>query len=206
RIRDIRTSERLFYQKITDIYATSIDYDPKSEITQSFFATVQNKLHWAIHGQTAAEIVHGRADASKPNMGLTTWKNAPKGPVRKKDVTIAKNYLTREEIQELNRIVSMYLDYAEDQARRKKPMHMTEWADRMDSFLQFNERDVLAHVGQISHEFAEEHALTEFRKYDADRIRKLAELPTSDFDLMVDEVRGIEKSEEGNPKEGDNEA
>ncbi|MCA9444397.1 MAG: virulence RhuM family protein, partial [Candidatus Omnitrophica bacterium] len=135
RIRDIRTSERLFYQKITDIYATSIDYDPKSEITQSFFATVQNKLHWAIHGQTAAEIVHGRADASKPNMGLTTWKNAPKGPVRKKDVTIAKNYLTREEIQELNRIVSMYLDYAEDQARRKKPMHMTEWADRMDSFL-----------------------------------------------------------------------
>ena len=123
-IRDIRSSERLFYQKIADIYATSIDYDSKAEITQTFFATVQNKLHWAIHGHTAAEIVKMRADAGKPNMGLTAWKNSPKGPVRKTDVTIAKNYLTHEELDALNRIVSRYLDYAEDQARRRKTMHM----------------------------------------------------------------------------------
>lgn len=121
RIRDIRASERLFYQKITDIYATSIDYAPAHPISQTFFATVQNKLHWAIHGHTAAEIIQQRADASKPHMGLTTWKNAPHGPIRRADVTVAKNYLSEEEIRELNRIVSMYLDYAEDQARRKRP-------------------------------------------------------------------------------------
>jgi hypothetical protein len=128
RIRDIRASERLFYQKITDIYATSIDYDAKAPITQTFFKTVQNKLHWASHGQTAAEVIRARADARQPHMGLTTWKNAPRGPIRKADVTIAKNYLTHEEIVELNRVVSMYLDYAEDQARRKMPMHMRDWA------------------------------------------------------------------------------
>jgi hypothetical protein len=128
RIRDIRASERLFYRKVTDIYATSIDYDPQSETAQTFFAIVQNKLHFAVHGQTAAELLCERADAAKPNMGLTTWKNAPRGPVRKADATVAKNYLSEEEIRELNRVVTMYLDYAEDQARRHRPMHMAGWA------------------------------------------------------------------------------
>ena len=164
RIRDIRASERLFYQKITDIYVTSIDYDPKEEISQTFFATIQNKLHWAIHGHTAAEIIAGRADAGKPHMGLTTWKNAPDGPIRKADVTVAKNYLNEEEIKELNRIVTMYLDYAEDQARRQRPMHMRDWIARLDAFLQFNERNILTHAGKISHQLAGEHAEGEFEK------------------------------------------
>jgi hypothetical protein len=164
RIRDIRASERRFYQKITDIYATSIDYDPTHPITQTFFATVQNKRHWAIHGHTAAEIVTQRADAAKPNMGLTTWKNAPRAPIRRADVGVAKNYLAREEIAELNRIVTMYLDFAEDQARRKKPMHMAEWITRLDAFLQFNERNVLTHAGSVSREFAVQHAHAEIRE------------------------------------------
>ena len=157
RIRDIRSSERLFYQKITDIYATSIDYDKNAGITQEFFATVQNKLHWAIHGHTAAEIVRLRADATRPNMGLTTWKNAPAGPVRKTDVTIAKNYLSHEELDALNRIVSMYLDFAEDQARRKKTMQMADWVARLDAFLQFNERNILQHAGKVSHQIGRAH-------------------------------------------------
>ena len=164
RIRDIRASERLFYQKITDIYVTSIDYDPKEEISQTFFATIQNKLHWAIHGHTAAEIIAGRADAGKPHMGLTTWKNAPDGPIRKADVTVAKNYLNEEEIKELNRIVTMYLDYAEDQARRQRPMHMRDWIAKLDAFLQFNERNILTHAGKISHQLASEHAEEEFEQ------------------------------------------
>jgi hypothetical protein len=155
RIRDIRASERMFYQKITDIYATSIDYDPAHPISQTFFATVQNKLHWAIHGRTAAEVIKERADASRPNMGLTTWKNAPGGRIRKADVTVAKNYLSHEEISELNRVVTMYLDYAEDQARRKKPMHMATWVERLDAFLEFNERNILTHAGTVSHALAE---------------------------------------------------
>jgi len=186
RIRDIRASERLFYQKITDIYATSIDYDPNAEITRSFYATVQNKLHWAIHGHTAAEIIHQRADGGKPHMGLTTWKNVPHGPIRKADVTIAKNYLTEAEIGELNRVVSMYLDYAEDQARRNRPMHMTAWAARLDSFLQFNERNVLTHAGAVTRELAEQHALDEFGKYEEQRRRLEAVQPTSDFDRLVE--------------------
>jgi len=194
RIRDIRSSERLFYQKITDIYATSIDYDPKAEITKTFYATVQNKLHWAIHGHTASEIVLRRANASKPNMGLTTWKNAPKGRIRKTDVTVAKNYLTQEELQGLNRIVSMYLDYAEDQARRKKPMHMADWTKKLDAFLEFNERNILENAGNISHQLAEEHARAEFDKYDAERRRLEAESPQSDFDMMVEEAKKLEKS------------
>jgi hypothetical protein len=192
RIRDIRASERMFYQKITDIYATSIDYDPTHPVSQAFFATVQNKLHWAIHGRTAAEIVVERADAGKPNMGLTAWKNAPKGPIRKSDVSIAKNYLSQDEISELNRIVSMYLDYAEDQARRKKPMHMAEWVERLDAFLQFNERNILTHAGSISHELAEQHALDEFAKYEEERHRLEATQPTSDFDKAVEEVKRLE--------------
>lgn len=191
RIRDIRASERLFYQKITDIYATSIDYDPKAEITQTFFATVQNKLHWAIHGHTAAEIVHQRADAQKPHMGLTTWKNAPQGSIRKADVTVAKNYLTEQEIRELNRIVTMYLDYAEDQARRRKPMHMADWVEKLDAFLAFNERDILTHAGKISQTLAEERAHAEFEKYETQRRRIEASKPTSDFDRFVERTRQL---------------
>ncbi len=185
RIRDIRSSERLFYQKITDIYATSIDYDPNADLTKEFFATVQNKLHWAIHGHTAAEIIRNRADAGKPNMGLTTWKNAPHGPVRRADVTVAKNYLGERELRELNRIVSMYLDYAEDQANRRQPMHMADWIAKLDAFLQFNERNILSHSGEISHQLAEEHAIREFVKFDAQRLSLTAKQPTSDFDKIV---------------------
>jgi hypothetical protein len=188
RIRDIRASERLFYQKITDIYITSVDYDKNAELTKQFFATVQNKLHWAIHGRTAAEVIRDRADASRVNMGLTTWKNAPKGAIRLSDVEIAKNYLTQPEIEELNRIVSMYLDYAEDQARKKKPMTMRDWVEKLDGFLRFNERDVLGHKGSISHIEAIEHAHVQFAAYDA---RRLADL-CSDFDELLDQARRLE--------------
>jgi hypothetical protein len=190
RIRDIRSSERLFYQKITDIYATSIDYDPAHTISQTFFATVQNKLHWAIHGHTAAEIVRRRADAAQPHMGLTTWKNAPAGPVRKADVTVAKNYLSRDELDQLNRIVSMYLDFAEDRARRKKAMHMADWVGKLDAFLQFNERNILTHAGTVSHHLAEEHAHAEFARYDEQR-RLLEAQTVSDFDAALEEVKQL---------------
>lgn len=192
RIRAIRASERMFYQKITDIYATSIDYDPIHPVSQTFFATVQNKLHFAIHGRTAAEIIKGRADATQVNMGLTTWKNAPHGPIRRADVTVAKNYLSQEEITELNRIVTMYLDFAEDQARRKKPMHMAEWVQRLDAFLQFNERNILTHAGEVSHQLAEEHAHAQFEQYEAERRRIEAAQPNSDFDRAVEEVKRLE--------------
>jgi len=182
----------MFYQKITDIYTTSIDYDPIHPVSQTFFATVQNKLHFAIHGCTAAEIIKGRADATQVNMGLTTWKNAPHGPIRKADVTVAKNYLSQEEITELNRIVTMYLDFAEDQARRKKPMHMAEWVHRLDAFLQFNERNILTHAGAVSHQLAEEHAHAQFEQYDAERRRIEAAQPNSDFDRAVEEVKRLE--------------
>jgi len=196
RIRDIRASERMFYQKITDIYATSIDYDPTHPISQTFFATVQSKLHWAIHGQTAAEVVRDRADGSKPNMGLTTWKNAPHGQIRKADVAVAKNYLTQEEISELNRIVSMYLDFAEDQARRRKTMHMAEWVERLDAFLQFNERNILTHAGSVSHQIAEQHAHRGFARHEeARRLREAAE-PVSDFDRVVEDVKRLESAPE----------
>ena len=192
RIRAIRASERMFYQKITDIYASSIDYDAAHPISQTFFATVQNKLHFAIHGHTAAEIIKGRADAVEPNMGLTTWKNAPHGPIRKADVAVAKNYLSQPEIAELNRVVTMYLDFAEDQARRKKPMHMAEWVQRLDAFLQFNERNVLTHSGAVSHQLAEAHAHEQFERYDAERKRWEVALPTSDFDRAVEEFKRLE--------------
>lgn len=197
RIRDIRASERMFYQKITDIYATSIDYDPTHPTSQTFFATVQNKLHWAIHGRTAAEIIAERADATRPNMGLTTWKNAPAGRIRKADVTIAKNYLSQEEISELNRVVTMYLDYAEDQARRKKPMHMADWVGRLDAFLEFNERNILTHAGTVSQRLAQELAHAEFEKHDGECRRLEAEQPTSDFDEVVEEVKRLK---EGDPR------
>ena len=191
RIRAIRASERLFYQKITDIYATSIDYDGIAEISRQFFATVQNKLHWAIHGQTAAEIVHHRADARKANLGLTTWKNSPHGPIRRADVEIAKNYLNEAEITELNRIVSMYLDYAEDQARKKKPMHMRDWSEKLDAFLRFNEREILTHKGTITHELAMAHARGEFEKYEEQRRGLEVSQPSSDFDRLVEQTKQL---------------
>jgi len=194
RIRDIRSSERRFYQKITDIYATSIDYDSRASVTQEFYATVQNKLHWAIHGQTAAEVVHDRADSRKPNMGLTTWKNSPKGKIRKTDIVVAKNYLNGNELSALNRIVSMYLDYAELQAENRKPMHMADWVKKLDDFLKFNERNVLTHAGKISQEMAQERAENEFEKYESEQRNLEASNATSDFDRALTEVRTIEKS------------
>ena len=185
RIRDIRTSERLFYQKITDIYATSIDYDASAELTQLFFQTVQNKMHWAAHGHTAAEVVKERADSARPNMGLTTWKNAPTGPVRKADAAIAKNYLTRDEIESLNLIVSAYLDFAELQARSHRSMHMVDWIAKLDDFLRLSDRDILTNAGQISHQLAEEYAHAQFERYEHERRQLEVEQPSSDFDKTV---------------------
>jgi len=198
RIRDIRASERRFYQKITDIYATSIDYDGKAAITQEFYATVQNKLHWAITGRTAAETVVARADADKPNMGLTTWKNAPKGPIRKADIGVGKNYLGEEEIAALNRIVTMYLDYAEDQAARQAPMHMTDWVKKLDAFLTFNERNILRNAGKVSAAMAEDHAAREFAKFERARLERKVKEPTSDFDKLVDKAKRLKPG--GAPK------
>jgi len=166
RIREIRASERRFYLKITDIYEQcSIDYNKDAEITQTFFKTVQNKLHWAITGHTAAEIIARRADASEPNMGLKTWKNAPKGKILKGDITIAKNYLEEKEIKALERVVTMYLDYAENQAARQIPMKMTDWVSKLDAFLQFNEYDILKNAGKVSHEVAKKLAEKEYGKF-----------------------------------------
>lgn len=180
RIRDIRASEKRFYKKITDIYATSIDYDPNAKITQQFFATVQNKLHFAIHGHTAAELIHKRADASKKNMGLTTWQG---DKVRKSDVTVAKNYLTEDELDELNHIVTMYLDYAELQAKRKKPMYMKDWIGRLDAFLEFNEQDILTNAGKISREVA--NKLAE-EQYDIFHQKRLTHPEKDDFDEFLE--------------------
>jgi hypothetical protein len=182
RIRDIRSSERRFYQKITDIYSQcSADYDSNSKITENFFATVQNKLHWAITKLTAAEIIVKRADSNKENMGLTSWKNSPKGKIRKKDIYIAKNYLDKDELDNLNRIVSMYLDYAEMQAKNKKIMYMEDWVKKLDAFLKFNEKEILSDSGKITNEIAKEFAETEFEKY---RIIQ-DKLFQSDFDKLV---------------------
>jgi hypothetical protein len=182
RIRDIRSSERRFYQKITDIYAQcSADYNKKSETTRDFFATVQNKLHWAIARQTAAEIVYGRADAKKTNMGLTTWKNAPKGAIRRPDVSIAKNYLDEKELSKLNLIVTMYLDYAELQAKNRQVMYMKDWVTKLYAFLQFNEQEILLDNGRVTHEIAKAFAEQEFDKYRAEQDRVLV----SDFDEFL---------------------
>lgn len=182
RIRDVRSSERRVYQKITDIYAQcSIDYDPNHELSREFFATVQNKLHWAIVGETAAEIVHNRVDADKQNMGLTSWKNSPYGKIRKNDVVVAKNYLSLDELDFFNRIVTMYLDYAEMQAKNKKVMYMRDWIQKLDAFLQFNEKEVLEHKGKISHDVAVALALSEYEKY---RIIQDKEY-LSDFDKLL---------------------
>ncbi|XQY91884.1 virulence RhuM family protein [Metabacillus sp. HB246100] len=179
RIRDIRASERRFYQKITDIYATAVDYDGKAEVSKEFFATVQNKLHFAIHGHTASELIAERADAMKENMGLTSWKG---DKVRKQDVKVAKNYLTEKEMKSLNRIVTMYLDYAEDQAERNQPMYMKDWIEKLNAFLQFNGREILENAGKISAKVAEQLAVQEYEKFNQSRLEKNIE---SDFDEFI---------------------
>lgn len=180
-IREIRASERKFYQKITDIYATAMDYSADAETTKTFFAAVQNKLHFAIHGHTAAELIAKRADSSKDHMGLTTWKNAPDGKILKPDVAVAKNYLTEKELKSLDRFVTMYLDYAEDQAERNIPMTMEDWADKLNAFLRFNERDILDNPGKVTQEIAKAFAESEYEKYRIVQDR----LFESDFDRHI---------------------
>ena len=191
RIRDIRSSERRFYQKITDIYSQcSADYDINSPVTKDFFATVQNKLHYAVTHHTAAEIIYDRADSTKPNMGLTTWKNAPRGRIRKSDVSIAKNYLDETEMRNLNEIVTMYLDYAERQARRGNIMYMKDWAQRLDAFLRFNEEEILRDKGRVTAAIAKAFAESEFEKY-----RAIQDLTyQSDFDRLIEETFGDDRT------------
>ena len=191
-IRDIRSSERMAYQKITDIYATSIDYSPKAEDTKQFFATVQNKLHFAITMQTAAEIIATRARSDKPNMGLTSWRKAPGGKIMPSDVAIAKNYLDKPELDHLNRIVSMYLDYAELQAVRNKPMYMKDWIEKLNAFLKFTEYEILTNAGQISHEVAMALANKEY-----ERFKKIQDKNyISDFDKEIKRITGKKDDDE----------
>ena len=184
-IREIRLSERRFYQKITDLYATSVDYDSKSPITINFFKKVQNKMHYAVSHQTAAEIIYNRADSEKEYMGLTSWKNSPNGKILETDVVIAKNYLSKKELEQLELIVSAFLDLAEARAKRNIPMTMEDWATRIDKFLLSDDRDILKDAGKISHEIACDKALTEFEKY---RVKQ-DKLYKSDFDLLIEESK-----------------
>ena len=194
RIREIRASERRFYQKITDIYAQcSIDYDPKAQLTLTFYKTVQNKLHWAITGQTAAEIVAKRANAELPNMGLTTWKNAPKGKILKPDVSVAKNYMQQNEIDELNRIVSMYLDYAENQAKRNVAMTMNDWIQKLDAFLQFNEYEILSNAGTIRNDVAKRLAEQHFEQFRIEQDKRFE----SDFDQLAKKLSSSKPKKDG---------
>ena len=188
KIREIRASERKFYQKITDIYATASDYDKTATSTHRFFATVQNKLHWAIHQHTAAELIVSRVNAEKKHMGLTTWADAPDGKIGESDVVVAKNYLSEKEMRSLDRIVTMYLDYAEDMAERKIPMTMEDWEKRLTAFLAFNEREILTNAGKVTAEVAKQFALSEFEKHRVvqDRLFK------SDFDLFLESVEQID--------------
>lgn len=192
RIREIRLSERKFYQKITDIYATSIDYDLSSTATKRFFATVQNKLHWAIHGQTAAEVVYNRADAKKENMGLNSWSDAPNGKIQKFDVTVAKNYLNDKELASLQRLVSAYLDLAEDMALREIPMTMSDWELRLNRFIEATDREILNDSGKISAEIAKAHALSEFEKYRVIQDKNYL----SDFDKQIAILENNKSSED----------
>jgi len=193
RIREIRASERRFYLKITDIYEQcSIDYDKNASITQTFFKTVQNKLHWAVTGKTAAELIAERADASKPTMGLTTWKHAPEGKIIKSDVIVAKNYLIEKEVKELERIVGMYLDYAENQAARQIPMKMEDWVKRLDSFLQFNEYEVLTNAGSVSAEIAKKLAEEQYAQF---RVKQDREFE-SDFEKEIKRIGTAPKKDE----------
>jgi hypothetical protein len=186
RIRDIRSSEKLFWRKVLEIYATSIDYDPSLEASQRFFATVQNKMHWAAHGQTAAEVIAARADAAKPNMGLTTWAgDAP----RKADVAVAKNYLGGDELEALNRIVNVYLEFAELQAMNRKPMYMADWIGKLDDFLRLSEREILRHAGKVSHEAAVKKAELEYDRFAAER----AALPSPAEKHFEEAVRGVKQ-------------
>ena len=180
-IQEIRASERRFYQKITDIYATAVDYEVDSKITREFFATVQNKMHYAVHGKTAAELIVDRANAKKEHMGLTSWKNAPEGKIVKTDVVVAKNYLSSEELKELNEIVTMYLDYAARQARRHIPMTMEDWAGKLDAFLKFNGAEILENKGKVTAAIAKAFAENEFEKY---RVVQ-DQLYKSDFDKFL---------------------
>jgi hypothetical protein len=185
RIRDIRSSERRFYQKITDIFSQcSADYNIESQITKDFFATVQNKLHWAITGKTAAELIFSRVESTKPNMGLSSWKNAPKGKIRKSDIAIAKNYLNEIELDSLNRIVSMYLDYAESQAKKGIILYMKDWIQKLDAFLRFNEEAILTNKGTVSHEIAVALAESEFEKFRIIQDRNME----SDFDMLLKKI------------------
>ena len=191
-IREIRMSERRFYQKITDIYATALDYDKSAKTTRLFFAEVQNKLHWAIHRHTAAELIMERANAEKPHMGLTAWEQYPDGKIQKYDVSIAKNYLAKEELQALERIVAMYLDYAEYQASRHIPMTMQDWSQRLNRFLEFNEHEILHDTGRVTHEIAKAFAESEFEKYRLVQDR----LFESDFDRFLALEEEAEKRKE----------
>ena len=190
RIREIRLSERKFYQKITDIYATSIDYDVTAQATKRFFATVQNKLHWAIHGRTAAEVIVDRADHQKQNMGLSTWKDAPKGKIQKFDVSVAKNYLTESEMAQLQRLVSAYLDVAEDMALRQIPMTMQDWEARLNKFIEATDREILQDAGKVTAEIAKAHAESEFEKYRIIQDR----LFESDFDRVIKQLEQKDSS------------
>jgi hypothetical protein len=192
KIREIRLSERRFYQKITDLYTTALDYDKTAQTTRVFFATVQNKLHWAIHGHTAAELIVERANAEKEYMGLTTWEAAPDGKIQKYDVSIAKNYLDEDELNSLERIVTMYLDYAEYQTNRHIPMTMTDWKKRIDAFLQFNEHEILHDAGRVTAEIAKTFAESEFEKYRIVQDR----LFQSDFDKLIEQAAIIEDKSE----------
>lgn len=183
-IREIRLSERKFYQKITDIYATAVDYNRDAPSTKTFFAKVQNKLHFAIHGHTAAELIIHRADAAQPHMGLTSWEKAPEGKILKTDVAVAKNYLSREELESMGRIVNAYLDLAEERAQRKIPMTMEDWAKRLDAFLEFTEHDVLRDAGKIGAEMARAHAESEFEKFRIVQDRVFE----SDFDRVLNQI------------------
>jgi hypothetical protein len=196
RIQDIRTSERRFYQKITDIYATSIDYDPTQPESIEFFQTVQNKMHWAITGQTAAEIIHARADRAKPNMGLTTWRGAK---VRKEDVIIAKNYLNEPELAALNNLVEQYLVFAEGQAMRRLPMHMRDWIAKLHGFLTLNERDILTHTGKISHQMAKELAEAEYDKFNLQRIQQ-ADASGGEFEKAIRHLPPTKPKKKGGKK------
>jgi len=182
RIQDIRTSEKRFYRKITDIYATSVDYDPTLDISINFFKTVQNKLHWAITGKTASEIITERADSSKQNMGLNTWRG---NKIRKSDVSIAKNYLNEKELSELNNLVEQYLIFAQGQAQRRVPMYMANWIEKLNGFLSLNDREILQNAGSISHELAKENADREYKKY---KMQKQKLIKESDFDIAIQKL------------------
>ncbi len=188
-IKDIRSSERMFYQKITDIYATAIDYSPKAYESKQFFATVQNKLHFAITGKIAAEIIQNCVSSKKDKMGLTSWRRSPKGKIMPSDISIAKNYLNKKELTELNRIVNMYLDYAEMQAARSRAMTMKDWIEKLTAFLKFNEQDILTNAGKISHEVAKELAFKEYEKYRIIQDRNYI----SDFDQEVKKLLDSKK-------------